>query len=257
MPYEPLDSLMDSTPDEWEDIDNILEEEDSIDEELEDIDNRLDEEDEIDEDEEFEDEEEDVIADNTTTEEEPPKKKRKKQVKGIRWVRIRARNYYRRKVAAQNKEKKIVKRVTSTKIDRVGKLWTIMLKTMPHIDESGHFTKGMSIRAACEEAEVSPSAFYSMINKDERLKKMWEDWEQARKNMMRDESIKIIDNALTWVTKLRPKEQIDVAFKVWEKVEPSKQVVDVKSTNINLNATMSKDEMVQRIMELSAKLKQE
>lgn len=52
-------------------------------------------------------------------------------------------------------------------------------------------------------------------------------------------------------------EQINVAFRVKEAYDSDFQKttkVDVRSTNTNINLTMSKEELQNRIMELSAKL---
>ncbi len=92
---------------------------------------------------------------------------------------------------------------------------------------------------------------------DKELAKIWDATLDARRETMNEHSGRIIEKALTGETRLRPMEQINVAFRVKEAYDPAFQKtskVEVTSNSLNINVSMSKEELQNRIMELSTKL---
>lgn len=92
---------------------------------------------------------------------------------------------------------------------------------------------------------------------DKELAKIWDATLDARRETMNENSGRIIEKALTGETRLRPMEQINVAFRVKEAYDPAFQKtskVEVSSKSLNINVSMSKEELQNRIMELSTKL---
>lgn len=142
--------------------------------------------------------------------------------------------------------------------DRGAVVRRILNLTFPHITEEGwDVKKGLPIYKACEEVGITQQTLTNWRRQDKDLAKIWDATIESRKEFMSETSGRIIEKALTWETRLRPMEQINVAFRVKEAYDSDFQKttkVDIKSTNVNLNVGMSKEEMQNRIMELSAKL---
>ena len=105
---------------------------------------------------------------------------------------------------------------------------------------------------ACKEMNVTPQTINNWRRKDATLDKIWSDSEAARREYMRHTSLTIIEKALYGDTRLKPKEQIDIAFRALDRVDPIKNQLEVK--NLNVNIEMTSEELKNRIMELSNKL---
>jgi hypothetical protein len=84
----------------------------------------------------------------------------------------------------------------------------------------------------------------------------WNEVQEQRRELMHNVAEDAIDDALTWTTKgIRPAEKVNIAFRLLEKTNKAyqpKQQLEVKS--MNMDFSMSEEELMRRIQELSNSL---
>jgi ribosomal protein S7 len=109
----------------------------------------------------------------------------------------------------------------------------------------------MGIGEACAEAWITLQSFNLWRRSDPSLDKLIEQVDEASMDMMRDLSQNIIQDGLTWITKLRPNEKIQLAKWALEKTSPEfNPAVKVESKNLNVDVTMTDEEIIQRLKDL-------
>lgn len=123
------------------------------------------------------------------------------------------------------------------------------------------FVKAMTIAEACEKVDISPLTFRNWRNEDKKIHDYYENVMKARKemqhSMMKDYALGNVMNVLSGSIKLRPKEIVDISLRYLEKTDSDfNQAIKVETEDkTNPLLSMSRDELTQRIMELSSTLK--
>lgn len=137
----------------------------------------------------------------------------------------------------------------------------IMMKTAPKWDaKRKRFTKKMTITEACDEVWISTFTFRNWRYEDKKIWDYYDNLVKARKemnlSMMKDYAMDNVMNAVSGSVKLRPMDVVNVSMRLLEKTDwdflPTIKVETEDKTNPLLS--MSRDELTQRIMELSASL---
>ena len=118
----------------------------------------------------------------------------------------------------------------------------------------------MTIKEACEKEGISDLTFRNWRKENPKINEYYEEVKAARKEMLHDmlkaNALENVMEVISWGVKVRPMDKANLSMRYLEKTEgefnPSLKL-DVDN-NTKLQVSMSSDEMVARIMELSATL---
>lgn len=136
-------------------------------------------------------------------------------------------------------------------LDRTDKINTILTLTYPTVVE-GKLKKPMTIADACASVDMTYMTLRNWLKADPVLAARFNEIQEYRRELMQSYAEDKIEDALTWKLKLRPADQVNTAFRLLEKTHKKyqpKQELEVKS--INMDFTMSQEELMNRIQELS------
>lgn len=144
---------------------------------------------------------------------------------------------------------------------RLAIIESIMIRTAPKWDvKKWRFIKACTLIEACESEGISDVTFRNWRNEDKKIGDYIENMKRARKEMlhtMMEQSA--LDNVMEWINwdvKLRPMDKINLSMRYLEKTSAEFNPaikLDVENA-ANPILSMNKQEMEQRILELSAKL---
>ncbi len=144
---------------------------------------------------------------------------------------------------------------------RLAIIESIMMRTAPKWDiKKWRYVKACTLMEACQEEWITEVTFRNWRNED---KKIWDyvEWmKKARKEMlhtmMEQMAIDNVMEGINWDVKLRPMDKINISLRYLEKTSAEFNPaikLDVENWT-NPILSMNKQEMEQRILELSAKL---
>lgn len=142
---------------------------------------------------------------------------------------------------------------------RLAIIESIMMKVAP-VWNWKRYVKWMTLLQACEEEWVSAVTFRNWRHEDKKIGDYVEGMVRARKEMlhtmMEQSALDNVMEGINWWVKLRPMDKINISLRYLEKTSaefnPSVKL-DIDNTNSPL-LSMNKEEMEQRIIELSNKL---
>ena len=113
----------------------------------------------------------------------------------------------------------------------------------------------MTIKDACSQMGISYQTLCNWRKEDPLLERRFQEITESRRELMQTYAEDKIEKALTWELKLRPNDQVNTAFRLLEKTHKKyqpKQEIEMKS--IGIDVTMSKEELMEKIQELSRNL---
>lgn len=112
----------------------------------------------------------------------------------------------------------------------------------------GSSCKPMTIKDACAESDITYQTFCNWLAEDTRLKSLYEQSKERRREFSKLIAKNNIDEALEWKKRLKDKEIVEFSFRYLEKTDkdfqPSAQL-EVKSMNMNFD--ISNDELKARL----------
>lgn len=127
----------------------------------------------------------------------------------------------------------------------------ILTLTYP-VKEWKKIQSSIPIKDACREVWISDTTLYSWLQKDSKLKALWDEAQQNRMIAITDKAKENIYKAVDWEMGLKKKDLVDISFRFLEKTnreyQPTNQV-EMKSMNMNFDVPIEElEERIKSIM---------
>lgn len=133
-------------------------------------------------------------------------------------------------------------------INKISIIEQILVLTHPSLYNK---KEKINLEEACTKLWITKQTFYNWLKANPELRNRWDEAIEIRKESIKLVARENVFDWITWNTKLRPKEKIELSKWVLEKTDSDfnpKQVIESKSMNLNFDVSI--DEMENQLKNL-------